>query len=257
MPANDSSFRQRQQGRHAAQLARRAACRACSTRCASASTPARRASPCIRAPTGVTSRRRMCATSRGAGAATRRRRIQHRRRSAARAARPGAGGAARPVHARAGRAGRDHEPGRLAAAAPTRGLPDVVRGLKAARHPRQPVRRPDRRGRSGWAASAGADRVELYTEPFARAFERGPDDGRDVVRAVTPDARELAHAPGSASTPGTISISKTSSLFRELPYLDEVSIGHAIISRALFVGLATRRPRIPRLSSRRAADRLV
>src|SRR5215510_7589960 len=28
-----------------------------------------------------------------------------------------------------------------------------------------------------WAASAGADRVELYTEPFARAFERGADSG--------------------------------------------------------------------------------
>ncbi|PYQ81874.1 MAG: pyridoxine 5'-phosphate synthase, partial [Acidobacteria bacterium] len=29
-----------------------------------------------------------------------------------------------------------------------------------------------------WAASVGADRVELYTEPFARAFERGVDEGR-------------------------------------------------------------------------------
>ena len=35
-----------------------------------------------------------------------------------------------------------------------------------------------------WAASIGADRVELYTEPFARAFERGAASRRGVVRAV-------------------------------------------------------------------------
>jgi pyridoxine 5-phosphate synthase len=57
-----------------------------------------------------------------------------------------------------------------------------------------------------WAADLGAQRVELFTEPFARAFEQ------DL------DRRNLK-------------------LFRELPHLDEVSIGHALISDALFEGL--------------------
>ena len=35
-----------------------------------------------------------------------------------------------------------------------------------------------------WAADVGADRVELYTEPFARAFERGPEAARDSFRRL-------------------------------------------------------------------------
>ena len=51
-------------------------------------------------------------------------------------------------------------------------------------------------------------------------------------------AARLAHRSALASMPATISISTTSSLFRRLPHLDEVSIGHALVSHALFVGLA-------------------
>ena len=82
-------------------------------------------------------------------------------------------GAARPVHARAGHARRDHEPGGLAADTPRgRAVGDSSRSCRP-RRPRQPVRRSRGRRRSRWAAALGADRVELYTEPFARAFERG------------------------------------------------------------------------------------
>ncbi len=87
-----------------------------------------------------------------------------------------------------------------------------------------------------WAASVGADRVELYTEPFARAFERGPDEaGRGLTRYV--EAAALAHARGLGVNAGHDLDLDNLMLFRRLPHLDEVSIGHALISRALFVGL--------------------
>jgi pyridoxine 5-phosphate synthase len=89
-----------------------------------------------------------------------------------------------------------------------------------------------------WAASVGADRVELYTEPFARAFERGPDLAR---RAFAPyaEAARLAHSLGLGVNAGHDLDLGNLSIFRDLPHLDEVSIGHAIMSRSLFVGLAT------------------
>jgi pyridoxine 5-phosphate synthase len=89
-----------------------------------------------------------------------------------------------------------------------------------------------------WAAATGADRVELYTEPFARAFEQGQDAGR---RAFAPyvEAAELAHALGIGINAGHDLDLANLTLFRGLPFLDEVSIGHAIISRALHVGLST------------------
>jgi pyridoxine 5-phosphate synthase len=89
-----------------------------------------------------------------------------------------------------------------------------------------------------WAASAGADRIELYTEPFARAFERGPDEARSSF-AIYADAARLAHGLGLGINAGHDLDLDNLVVFRELPFLDEVSIGHAIVSRAVFVGLAT------------------
>jgi pyridoxine 5-phosphate synthase len=88
-----------------------------------------------------------------------------------------------------------------------------------------------------WAADVGADRVELYTEPFARAFERGSDEGQRSF-AMYARAAELAHALGLGVNAGHDLDLDNLVLFRSLPYLDEVSIGHALISHALFVGLA-------------------
>jgi len=87
-----------------------------------------------------------------------------------------------------------------------------------------------------WAASTGADRVELYTEPFARAFEAGPDQARRSFE-VYADAATLAHSVGLGVNAGHDLDLENLMLFRDLPYLEEVSIGHAIISRAMFVGL--------------------
>ena len=89
-----------------------------------------------------------------------------------------------------------------------------------------------------WAASAGADRIELYTEPYARAFEQGPDAAARSF-AQYADAARLAHSLGLGINAGHDLDLANLVVFRELPFLEEVSIGHAIISRAVFVGLAT------------------
>jgi pyridoxine 5-phosphate synthase len=88
-----------------------------------------------------------------------------------------------------------------------------------------------------WAAELGADRIELYTEPYARAFERGVDAAH-VSFAEYAEAANYAHALGLGVNAGHDLDLENLVIFRRLPYLDEVSIGHALISHALFVGLA-------------------
>jgi pyridoxine 5-phosphate synthase len=87
-----------------------------------------------------------------------------------------------------------------------------------------------------WAARVGGDRVELYTEPFARAFERSESAGRESFGRYAA-AAERAHALGLGVNAGHDLDLDNLRVFRELPYLDEVSIGHALISHALWVGL--------------------
>jgi pyridoxine 5-phosphate synthase len=87
-----------------------------------------------------------------------------------------------------------------------------------------------------WAASLGADRVELYTEPFARAFEQGPERAATSFERYVTAAR-VAHEHGLGLNAGHDLDLENLVLFRELPHLAEVSIGHALISHALYVGL--------------------
>jgi pyridoxine 5-phosphate synthase len=84
----------------------------------------------------------------------------------------------------------------------------------------------------------GADRVELYTEPYARAIKLGIEPGRRSFQEYV-DAGRLATSCGLGINAGHDLDLENLVLFRTLPGLDEVSIGHAIISRAVFVGLAT------------------
>lgn len=88
-----------------------------------------------------------------------------------------------------------------------------------------------------WAADIGADRVELYTEPFARAFEKGRAGAEESFAHYT-SAAEVAHSLGLGVNAGHDLDLENLVVFRRLPHLDEVSIGHALISHALFVGLA-------------------
>jgi pyridoxine 5-phosphate synthase len=116
-------------------------------------------------------------------------------------------------------------------------LPDVVRDLKA-RGIRVSLFVDAEKAAVDWAASISADRVELYTEPFARAFTKGPAIARESFARFEAAAR-LADSLGLAVNAGHDLDLDNLVLFRNLPSLAEVSIGHAIVSRALFVGLST------------------
>jgi len=87
-----------------------------------------------------------------------------------------------------------------------------------------------------WAAELGADRIELYTEPFARAFEAGPEQAAESFARFAAAAERAAEL-GLGINAGHDLDLENLVLFRALPRLDEVSIGHALISRALFHGL--------------------
>ena len=86
------------------------------------------------------------------------------------------------------------------------------------------------------AKAFGGDRVELYTEPYARAFEAGEAQGRASFERYAA-AAQLAHDLGLGVNAGHDLDLDNLTLFRSLPHLDEVSIGHALISRAVWVGL--------------------
>ena len=82
------------------------------------------------------------------------------------------------------------------------------------------------------AAAVGTDRIELYTEPFAAGF---PDPA-----AVEPFARaaEYAHGLGLGVNAGhDLNAANLPAFVHAVPHLAEVSIGHALISDALYDGL--------------------
>lgn len=86
------------------------------------------------------------------------------------------------------------------------------------------------------AATAGADRIELYTEAYARAFAT---PRRDAVFAGYRATAERALAAGLGVNAGhDLDLDNLSFLAANLPGLAEVSIGHALISDALDLGLA-------------------
>ncbi len=88
-----------------------------------------------------------------------------------------------------------------------------------------------------WAADLGADRVELFTEPFAQAYARSEAQGRASFQTYVA-AAEHAHARGLGINAGHDLDANNLRMFGRLPHLDEVSIGHAIIGDAVFEGLA-------------------
>ncbi len=85
-----------------------------------------------------------------------------------------------------------------------------------------------------YAAKTGTDRVELYTEPYATNYSKNPEE------AIKPyiDAAMAARKLGLGVNAGhDLSLENLNFFYKNIPWLDEVSIGHALISDALYLGL--------------------
>ncbi len=85
-----------------------------------------------------------------------------------------------------------------------------------------------------YAAKAGADRVELYTEPYASGYAKNREE------AVAPfvEAGKAARKLGLGLNAGhDLSLENLNYFYQNIPWLDEVSIGHALICDALYLGL--------------------
>lgn len=86
------------------------------------------------------------------------------------------------------------------------------------------------------AAKVGADRVELFTKPYADMYPTDPE------KAVAPYvvASIAAHKAGLGVNAGhDLSLENLKYFHEQVPYLNEVSIGHALISSAIYLGLET------------------
>ena len=85
-----------------------------------------------------------------------------------------------------------------------------------------------------YAAKAGADRVELYTEPYAAQY---PID-REAAIAPFVRAGERAKQLGLGLNMGhDLSLENLAYMHQRMPYVDECSIGHALVCDALYLGL--------------------
>ena len=85
-----------------------------------------------------------------------------------------------------------------------------------------------------YAALTGTDRVELYTEPYAAMFNVNKE------KAVKPflEAALLAQQAGLKVNAGhDLSLENLYFLVKSIPWIQEVSIGHALISEALYLGI--------------------
>jgi len=84
------------------------------------------------------------------------------------------------------------------------------------------------------ASECGADRVELYTEPYAANYARNCDE---AIRPFV-DAAIAAREAGLGLNAGhDLSLENLAFFHQTIPWTDEVSIGHAIICDALYLGL--------------------
>ena len=84
------------------------------------------------------------------------------------------------------------------------------------------------------AAACGADRVELYTAAYAEEYPRG----REAAIAPYLETAKAARACGLGLNAGhDLSLENLAYFVDVIPWTDEVSIGHAIICDALYMGL--------------------
>jgi pyridoxine 5-phosphate synthase len=86
------------------------------------------------------------------------------------------------------------------------------------------------------AKELGADRVELYTEPYAAAFAEGKHEA--VLPRFTDSARAATAAGLGVNAGHDLSQNNLGTFLENVPHVLEVSIGHALIAEALEYGLA-------------------
>ncbi len=84
------------------------------------------------------------------------------------------------------------------------------------------------------AALTGTDRIELYTENYAKAYR----SDKNLAVAPYSEIAKLAHSLNMGVNAGHDLSDENLAFFKaNVPYLEEVSIGHALISQALYLGL--------------------
>lgn len=84
------------------------------------------------------------------------------------------------------------------------------------------------------AAELGADRVELYTEGYAREYPRCPEEAIEPYVRAAEEARRCGLGLNAGHD---LSLENLRYFHRQIPWVDEVSIGHALISDALYLGI--------------------
>ena len=85
------------------------------------------------------------------------------------------------------------------------------------------------------AARLGADRIELYTKPYAMQYRNDPA----AAAAPFVEASRIAHEAGLGVNAGhDLNLSNLKFFANALPWLNEVSIGHAVICDSLYFGIA-------------------
>ncbi|MFN5253145.1 MAG: pyridoxine 5'-phosphate synthase [Chitinophagaceae bacterium] len=85
------------------------------------------------------------------------------------------------------------------------------------------------------AATTGTDRIELYTESYAKAFEAGKKE--EIIQAYFKAAEKAKQLGLGINAGHDLDRHNLPFLVQQIPFIDEVSIGHALISDALYLGL--------------------
>ncbi len=94
---------------------------------------------------------------------------------------------------------------------------------------------PDLKAIEG-AAQTGTDRIELYTEPYAQLY---PVERKKAIEPFIKAAKYAEELGIGLNAGHDLSLENLNYLYKNLPNLLEVSIGHALISEALYLGLET------------------
>lgn len=84
------------------------------------------------------------------------------------------------------------------------------------------------------AALCGCDRVELYTEPYASLFPTSPQKAVEPFVRTAEAVRDLGLGLNAGHD---LNLDNLRYFISNIPWIDEVSIGHALISDALYLGL--------------------